>query len=656
MSTPKVQYSYSAMAGGANHSRLTGITYPNGRVLNYTYTGLDNTISRLTALSDTSATLERYTYLGLGTVVERAHPQPNVNLTYLISGSGDGGDQYVGLDRFGRVVEQRWDKAGTATDRFQYTYDRDSNRLTKALPLTTGKDETYSYDLLNQLTNFAQGTHTQSWSLDALGNWSTFTNDGTPQSRTHNKQNQVTQVGTNPLTFDNNGNTLTIVISAPTPENHTYAYDAWNRLVQATDNLAVPVKTVNFSYDALNRRLTEAVVGGTTTHLYYSAAWQVLEERIDAATTAKAQYVWSPVYVDALVLRDRDANGVPGDGPRMDGLEERLYAQQDANYNVTALVDASGNVVLRFAYDPYGAVTLLTPMWGTPGSTQYAWVYLHQGGRFETVSALYHFRYRDLAAALGRWLQRDPIEFAAGDVSTYNYIANNPNGFTDPLGLAPLPIPSNPPPGFESFTEKVFRGEVQTGWRSPATGQTLNWEGAGPHGAHYDLQGLKNEKGLPVKIRFKPNGTPLDTKEAKKLASVIRGGGRIGSVRLSTLVGIAGTVLTTVTIVQIIVDGFDHLDCEKIRDETEKGCGKICIWECKIMVRTGILGLGGWEQRGKVLMVHMIPEGVKGTKKGDPVECQDQIKPTLYNLKNPDFHKAFEQIGVKEYIIPIDDD
>ena len=33
----KVQYTYSEMTGGANHSRLTEITYPNGRDVNYNY-------------------------------------------------------------------------------------------------------------------------------------------------------------------------------------------------------------------------------------------------------------------------------------------------------------------------------------------------------------------------------------------------------------------------------------------------------------------------------------------------------------------------------------------------------------------------------------------------------------------------------------------
>jgi hypothetical protein len=48
--------------------------------------------------------------------------------------------------------------------------------------------------------------------------------------------------------------------------------------------------------------------------------------------------------VDALVLRDRDTGGDPE-------LDERLYVQQDANFNVTALVDTAGNVVERYVYD-----------------------------------------------------------------------------------------------------------------------------------------------------------------------------------------------------------------------------------------------------------------------------------------------------------------
>src|SRR5581483_109628 len=84
--SPQVQYGYSFSdtPGAPNHSRLTSITYPNGRVLSYNYAaGLDDTISRLSALSDASGPLEAYTYLGLSNVVRRAYPQPGIELSYI---------------------------------------------------------------------------------------------------------------------------------------------------------------------------------------------------------------------------------------------------------------------------------------------------------------------------------------------------------------------------------------------------------------------------------------------------------------------------------------------------------------------------------------------------------------------------------------------
>src|SRR5262249_20143768 len=126
-------------------------------------------ISRLSSLSDSGATLEAYSYLGLDTVVKRAHPQPGVDLTYIKQSgesNGDAGDQYIGLDRFGRVVDQRWIVAstGTATDRFRYGYDRDANRLYRDNLVNSDFGELYhangasnGYDTLNQLAAFARG-------------------------------------------------------------------------------------------------------------------------------------------------------------------------------------------------------------------------------------------------------------------------------------------------------------------------------------------------------------------------------------------------------------------------------------------------------------------------------------------------------------------
>src|SRR5262249_37911476 len=134
--------------------------------------------------------------------------------------------------------------------------------------------------------------------------------------------------------------------------------------------------------------------------------------------------------VDALVERDRDADANP-----LNGLEERLYVQQDANFNVTALVDVNGNVVERYVYDPYGAVTVLAPDWAARAASAYGWVYLHQGGRYDTTSGLYDFRNRDYSATLGRWLQQDPIGYAGGSPNLYRYERNDPVGVLDPNGL-----------------------------------------------------------------------------------------------------------------------------------------------------------------------------------------------------------------------------
>jgi RHS repeat-associated protein len=450
LNTPKVQYAYSEMSGAVNHSRLISMTYPNQaqlRVLTYNYAvGLDDRISRLTSLSDNSATLEVYSYLGLDTVVQRSHPQPGVDLTYIQPGGiGEGGDQYVGLDRFGRVVDQRWVKTSTNTDtdHFQYGYDRDGNRLYRDNVLrpefgelyhASGVSDTYDaqgnllttgYDRLNRLTAFSRGVlsasmpgsmldtiaspvHSQNWALDAVGNWNSFTSDSTTQNRTHNLQNQITMItGPNQPMYDNNGNTTR------DETGKTFVYDAWNRLVQVNG-----ASTVSYTYDALNRRITENP--GTLQALYYTDAWQVIEERDNLGVT-QAQYVWSPIYADALVERDRGT--------------ERLYVQQDANWNVTAAISASGTVVERYVYDPYGQRTILNASWDTIGSSTVAWVYGHQGLRFVATINLYDNRRRWYSPSLGRFITMDPMQFPSGQANSYLYLGDSPSVLTDSTGL-----------------------------------------------------------------------------------------------------------------------------------------------------------------------------------------------------------------------------
>ena len=78
--------------------------------------------------------------------------------------NGDAGDQYTGLDRFGRVVDQRWTlDAGGHADRFTYGHDRNGNRLYEENLLESTLSEFYhdgnGYDALNRLGAFSRGTH-----------------------------------------------------------------------------------------------------------------------------------------------------------------------------------------------------------------------------------------------------------------------------------------------------------------------------------------------------------------------------------------------------------------------------------------------------------------------------------------------------------------
>jgi len=487
--TPFVIYAYSQGSGG-NHSRLTQVTYPSGYQVNYAYSGIDSAVSRPTSLSGqranstASATFEAFKYLGAGTVVERSRPEVNVTLSMLnLSGTtaGDAGDKYTGLDRFGRVVDQRWTQGTAATspvvDRLTYTYDRNSNRLTRSNALAAAFSETYGYDALNQLQSFARGpeslpTTTQQWQPDALGNWLSVTTNRITQSSTPNAQNELTQVGSASPRYSSTGNLTTDA------QGRTLVYDAWNRLVSVKNSVGTEV--ARYEYDGLNRRITERVgtvafpsaASAAVRDLYYSQDWQVLEERVRTSTgtiptTADTRFIWSPVYVDAMIARDRNADGNAATGTG--GLEQRVYALQDANWNTTAIVAATGvsgvaagNVINRFIYMPYGESNTLTATWGTPaaGSTPATpWSHLFQGLKVTDVTGLAYVRHRDYSPTLGRFIELDPIGFAAGDNNWYRFVGNSPTGRTDPSGLCEiddqfmgipvttwLPIPPAPKP------------------------------------------------------------------------------------------------------------------------------------------------------------------------------------------------------------------
>ncbi len=90
------------------------------------------------------------------------------------------------------------------------------------------------------------------------------------------------------------------------------------------------------THDAVGNMTSAPIPGDQTNcHTYRNDAWNRLCEVKDGSTTV-ARY-------------------------RYDGLHRRIReAEKDgANWDVTALVDTSGDVVERYQYTPYGEVTVL---------------------------------------------------------------------------------------------------------------------------------------------------------------------------------------------------------------------------------------------------------------------------------------------------------
>src|SRR5690606_11462901 len=185
----------------------------------------------------------------------------------------------------------------------------------------------------------------QQWNLGVIGNWSSFdtdlNGDGQYQGAndrivagSFNDANEISQLvqtlsggqTTLGFTYDKAGNLREQRLSAMSKLRFTH--DAWNRLVKVEHiNEASFPETVStrgeYEYNALFQRVIKRsdkdITDGTPgideqRLLYYSGAWQVVEERVDDAwssghtTDRIVQYVWGLRYIDDLVLNRQDSN------------------------------------------------------------------------------------------------------------------------------------------------------------------------------------------------------------------------------------------------------------------------------------------------------------------------------------------------------------
>jgi len=183
---------------------------------------------------------------------------------------------------------------------------------------------------------------------------------------------------------------------------------------------------VRFDYDANHNRYrkTEIDNSGTTTTHYMGKAFEVIQH--PSGVTEYRQYITAAGETVAVITE------------RTNNTNDTRYLHGDHQGTVVAITDASGQLISRYHYDPFGqrqevtwtdnTVSSLIDDIANRGYTQHENL---------AVLGLIHMNGRVYDPKLGRFLSADPfVQFPTSTqgYNRYSYVGNNPLSFTDPSG------------------------------------------------------------------------------------------------------------------------------------------------------------------------------------------------------------------------------
>jgi YD repeat-containing protein len=268
--------------------RLTGMTYPSGRV---------TTITRDTVGRVTGMTTRRINTATNETVVSAVSFQPLSNLLKTMT-HGNGLTTTAAYDLDYRLTQLQVKNAATLVQGRAYAYADGLNLTGITDQVTAANSNTLSYSPANRLAAASGAWGANSFSYDGVGNRlsdvRTSVNRQSTYPTTSNRLTAMTENGAafRSYSYDGGGNTVT-----ETRPGETYAmtYNKRNRLVGITRNAAA---WATYGYNAFeqmtSRSSSSPAVPTGTVHYIYDLDGHLLAEA-DAATGAILRdYIWLP--------------------------------------------------------------------------------------------------------------------------------------------------------------------------------------------------------------------------------------------------------------------------------------------------------------------------------------------------------------------------
>lgn len=321
-----------------------------------------------------------------------------------------------------------------------FSYDA-GNRITHiANGIDNSLTQSLGYDSLGRLTSVASGAQNATYGYDADGNRVTQTLNGAATNFAYAaSSNQLASAsgGINATYgYNADGNTTTVDGLA------AYAYGPFNRLINAGG--------ADFVISAEGQRL-EKSGGGNTTYFAPGGGGTMLAEDLNGTWR---DYVWLNGRLVTVV-----ANG--GVFPVATDQTGRPVAMTAPNSHAVIWAAAGMPFDRQVTQNNWGEFNV-----GFPG--QY----------FDSEDGLYQNGVRDYDAALGRYIESDPIGLAGG-VNTFTYVGNDPLNYIDPLGTCKhhyqitVYTPCSAAQAFHTLEEPNMSApgapQAHTGFTSPIT-------------------------------------------------------------------------------------------------------------------------------------------------------------------------------------------